>query len=200
MTADDEVIDRWAPIFRRAGFDMDAYAIDFGDVSNEMVVALGEAALRKLASGPVYVASSWRNVRHAGVLAALRAAGVDVYDFKADGAAFGWHEADPDNDGRTAEGLIRLLDTPVAIKGYHSDWGAMRNARAGVLVLSAGRSAHLEAGYFVGAGVPLHVLLDDGQEPELMYRMAYETGGCLHANLDTLVAALRPGAGRAVEV
>lgn len=40
-----------------------------------------------------------------------------------------------------------------------------------------GRSAHLEAGYFVGAGKPLFILILEKCEPELMYKMA--TAICL---------------------
>jgi len=39
------------------------------------------------------------------------------------------------------------------------------------LVMPCGRSAHLGAGYFSGAGKWLIILLSDG-EPELMYNMA----------------------------
>lgn len=39
-------------------------------------------------------------------------------------------------------------------------------------LLPSGRSAHIEAGYFVGARKPLHILLTTEQEPELMYLMA----------------------------
>jgi len=44
-------------------------------------------------------------------------------------------------------------------------------ADACVLVMPCGRSAHLEAGYFVGANKRLVILIDDG-EPELMYKLA----------------------------
>lgn len=40
-----------------------------------------------------------------------------------------------------------------------------------VLLLPCGRSAHIEAGYFVGAGKRLIILLANGCEPELMYKM-----------------------------
>lgn len=63
------------------------------------------------------------------------------------------------------------LSHPVAQKGFRSDFDAMRWADTCVLVLPCGRSAHLEAGYFVGAQKRLVVLLSDG-EPELMYSMA----------------------------
>jgi hypothetical protein len=46
----------------------------------------------------------------------------------------------------------------------------MEWADIAVLVLPCGRSAHLEAGWFVGAGKQLVILLAPG-EPELMYKL-----------------------------
>ena len=47
----------------------------------------------------------------------------------------------------------------------------MKWADACVMVMPCGRSAHLDAGWFVGIGKPLIILLSDG-EPELTYKMA----------------------------
>jgi nucleoside 2-deoxyribosyltransferase len=74
--------------------------------------------------------------------------------------------------------------------GFMNDFEAMQWADACVLVMPCGRSAHLEAGYFVGAGKPLYILLSDG-EPELMYRMAWETGGTICVELSELLQAMR---------
>jgi hypothetical protein len=49
----------------------------------------------------------------------------------------------------------------------------MLDAEACVLCLPSGRSAHIEAGYFVGARKRLIVLTNGVRmEPELMYKMA----------------------------
>jgi nucleoside 2-deoxyribosyltransferase len=71
-----------------------------------------------------------------------------------------------------ASAIRRALLTPTAEHGFANDWNAMQWADTGVLLMPSGRSAHLEAGYFVGARKPLHILLADQQEPELMYLMA----------------------------
>jgi hypothetical protein len=55
-----------------------------------------------------------------------------------------------------------------------------------VLVLPCGRSAHLEAGWAKGAGKRLVILLDEQNEPELMYRFADAI--CL--DLDELMRSL----------
>ena len=122
----------------------------------------------------IYVASSWRNERQPEIVAKLREVGHDVYDFKnpRDGdKGFHWSEIDPDWQNWTPERFRNALNHPIAISGYASDWNAMHEAEACVMVMPCGRSAHIEAGYFVGAFKPLYILLSDG-EPELMYNMA----------------------------
>ena len=131
----------------------------------------------------IYVASSWRNERQPAVVKALRLFGHAVYDFRNPSeeydnptgvtAGFAWSEIDPDWQQWTRERYIEALAHPIAEQGFQSDWQAMRWADTGVLLLPSGRSAHIEAGYFVGAGKPLHILLPaEMDEPELMYLMA----------------------------
>lgn len=137
----------------------------------------------------LYVASSWRNAEQPNVVANLRSAGHEVYDFKNPfhgNKGFAWSDCDPDWKAHTPEQFREMLNHPIAIAGFKSDWEAMLWADAGVLVMPCGRSAHIEAGYFVGAGKPLIILLADG-EPELMYKMA--TKLCL--SIDETVLALR---------
>ena len=123
----------------------------------------------------IYLASSWRNAYQADVLASLRAAGLDVYDFKnpAPGnTGFGWKQCDPGLvDDLTVARLRRVLAHPVAVAGFDHDFNAMKWADACVLLLPSGMSAHLEAGWFAGAGKPVAVLAPEIREPELMYKM-----------------------------
>ena len=122
----------------------------------------------------IYVASSWRNCIQPFIVRELRDAGLDVYDFKNPSIAnTGFHWSDIDTEWKTwsPQKFIKSLDHPIANRGFSSDWNAMSFADACVLVMPCGRSAHLEAGYFVGVGKPLIILVTDG-EPELMYKMA----------------------------
>lgn len=124
----------------------------------------------------LYVASSWQNTSQPSIVRHLREAGHDVYDFRDPGgdgsdAGFHWSEIDPEWKSWTPEEFAKALDHDLARAGYAKDWAAMERADACILVMPCGRSAHLEAGYFVGAGKALWILLDNG-EPELMYRMA----------------------------
>lgn len=122
----------------------------------------------------IYVASSWRNERQPEVVEALRAAGHEVYDFKNPAPGdngFHWTEVDGGWQSWTPETFRNALNHPVAQTGFKKDMDALEQCDACVLVMPCGRSAHLEAGYAIGAGKPTAILLADG-EPELMYKMA----------------------------
>lgn len=137
----------------------------------------------------IYVASSWRNKRQPSVVEVLRAAGHEVYDFrnpKPGDNGFHWSEIDPRWKEWAPKQFRAAMAHPIAERGFAADYGAMQWADVGVLVMPCGRSAHIEAGYFNGAGKPLFILLDGQDEPELMYRMA--TRVCVH--LDEVLDAL----------
>jgi hypothetical protein len=123
-------------------------------------------------------------------VAALRGAGHQVYDFRnpAPGEiGFRWQSVDPDWRQWTSAQYRAALEHPAAIAGFKRDYDAMQWADTCVLVLPCGRSAHIEAGYFNGAGKALYILQLDAMEPELMYRMA--TAICL--SVDELLERLK---------
>jgi hypothetical protein len=148
----------------------------------------------------LYVASSWRNCLQPSLVGDLRAQGHEVYDFRhppdGDHLGFSWSDVDPAWAAWTAEEYRAALDHPIAVAGFESDYGAMAWAEGCILVLPCGRSAHLEAGWFVGAGKPLWILLDPDEfghdvghhVTELMYRMA--TG--IFTTVDELMHAVWP--------
>lgn len=122
----------------------------------------------------VYVASSWRNPYQPEVIARLREAGHEVYDFrdpKDNPGGFHWADVDARWQEWTAREYIEQLWHPVAEKGFQADFRAMEWADACVLVLPCGRSAHTEAGWFAGKGVKTIVYIPEKQEPELMYKL-----------------------------
>jgi hypothetical protein len=158
----------------------------------------------------IYVASSWRNLMQQGVVHTLRADGHEVYDFKnpeQGDNGFRWSDVEPDWKNASAERFRDMLAHPIAVKGFDKDMDALKACDACVLVNPCGRSAHLEAGYAVGAGKPLYILLQEGDEPELMYRMAITEGygvPCvslveLLTELQTLQRILRRNAGEVVD-
>jgi hypothetical protein len=116
----------------------------------------------------IYVASSWRNRYQPDVVKALVASGHDVYDFRKDG--FGWHNIDPNWGQWTIPDYVKALNHPLAEKGFQRDRDALVQSDTCVLVLPAGRSAHLEAGCFIDKR--LIIYMPEEQEPELMYKLA----------------------------
>ncbi len=121
----------------------------------------------------IYVASSWRNTYQPTVVAALREAGHEVYDFRnpPDESHFGWAEINPQWQSWSVRCYRSMLDHPIAQQAFRSDFDAMKWADTCVLVLPSGRSAHLEAGWFVGQGKLTLAFLPEPQDPELMYLM-----------------------------
>lgn len=124
----------------------------------------------------IYLASSWRNVQQPIVLAALRGAGHEVYDFrnpKPGDSGFSWREIDPNWQRWSAQQQIDALDTITATRGLNNDFTGMQWADTFVMLQPCGRSAALELGWGIGAGKQCAVLLAEGQEPELMIGLAH---------------------------
>jgi hypothetical protein len=122
----------------------------------------------------IYLASSWRNPAQPAAVVQLRAAGHEVYDFRnpPEQAGFGWEGIHPDWLNWTTAQYIEALDHPLAVAGFKADFDAMEWADTFVLLLPCGRSAHLEAGWACGAGREVYIVHPDGEEPELMAKMA----------------------------
>jgi hypothetical protein len=119
----------------------------------------------------VYIVGSLRNKRIPDFAGKLRSAGIaDVFD--------DWYAAGPEADdhwqayekGR-GHSFAEALAGRAAENVFHFDRDNLNTADAVVLVGPAGKSAHLEAGYASGRGIPVYALLD--QDPErfdVMYR------------------------------
>ena len=122
----------------------------------------------------IYVASSWRNFYYPEVIAKLRSAGHDVYDFRNPPSGvpgFQWGNVDPRYVEWTPEEYRDHLMHPKAVKQFGNDIEAMEACDTCVLVLPCGRSAHTEAGWFAGRGKKVFVYIPEKQEPELMYKL-----------------------------
>lgn len=134
----------------------------------------------------VYVIGSLRSERVPAVSVALRAKGFRVFD--------DWYAAGPEADDWWQKyEKARGRNYPEALAGsaakhvFEYDKANLDAADAAVMVMPAGKSAHLELGYMVGRGKPAFILLDG--EPErfdVMYRFA--TAVCL--DVPSLVTAL----------
>ena len=123
----------------------------------------------------IYVASSWRNRWQPEVVASLRGAGHEVYDFRhpvAGDDGFNWRQvhAKPVDEWLPAD-YQEALRHPRARESFELDMGALRSADAVVLVLPCGNDAHLEMGWAAGAGKRTVVFIVDEFRPGLMYLM-----------------------------
>ena len=85
---------------------------------------------------------------------------------------FHWSEVDKKWDKWDNYQFRTSLNHPIAQSGFDLDFNALREADATVLLLPCGRSAHLEAGFAVGQGKPLYIMLTGKEEPELLYKLA----------------------------
>lgn len=124
----------------------------------------------------IYAASSWRNTFHPNVVMLLRIMGHEVYDFRnpAPGIkGFSWPDIDLKPGHSATEYRNAITSHPIAARAFMQDQRAMDWADACVLILPAGRSAHLEAGWCAGRGKRTVVFTLDGEEPELMALLAH---------------------------
>ena len=122
----------------------------------------------------IYIASSWRNQHHNSVVRACRALGHEVYDFKnpPNKSGFGWEQLDGGWKNWTPEQYLDMLGHPIADDGFNADMNGLRWCDTCILLLPCGRSAHIEAGYCLGAGKKTAVFVSNEKfEPDLMYKM-----------------------------
>lgn len=142
----------------------------------------------------IYLASSWRNIFQPETCARLRAAGLDVYDFRNPGPGlhgFSWSEIDPRWRTWSVEQFNSALDTSIANRGFEHDRAALEAADACVLLLPSGRSAHMEAAWIAAKGRPTVVYSPSGgYEPELMYKLFTDR---IYTDISDVVAALWGG-------
>lgn len=121
----------------------------------------------------LYIVGSLRNPEIPKIAARIRrATSLDVFD--------DWYAVGPEADEYWQRYEIeRGHDYRTSLKGWHAedvfrfDKTHLDRCDAALLVMPAGRSAHLELGYVVGSGKPGYILMD--KEPErydIMYQFA----------------------------
>ncbi len=111
----------------------------------------------------VYLIGSLRNDKIRGYANDIRACGFDVFD--------DWHAAGERADehwmeyerarGRT---YLDALQGHTVKHAFHYDLAHLDSADIGVLIMPAGKSAHLELGYLLGQDKPGYIYMPD--EPE----------------------------------
>jgi len=117
----------------------------------------------------VYLASSSKNTLVDGVLAAMRAAGHEVYDFRTSGRGPA-NIFDPAREVWPPDDYVAALTAPIARTQYNADLAALVAADCVVLVTPCGNDAHAEAGFAHGRNVPVITYLGEGFRPGLMHK------------------------------
>jgi nucleoside 2-deoxyribosyltransferase len=135
----------------------------------------------------IYLIGSLRVPLVRGVAAALREQGHDVFD--------DWHAAGPEADDiwqqyekDRSRGYLEALGGYHAQHAFALDFEHLHRCDVGVMILPAGKSAHMELGYMRGLGKPAYILMEG--EPErydLMYLLATD----VFLQLDDLLRVLK---------
>lgn len=119
----------------------------------------------------IYLIGSLRNPQIGHIASELRSAGHNVFD--------DWFAAGPEADDYWQKyEIARGNNYKQGLQGYAAKhvyefdkYHLDRNDIA-VLVLPAGKSAHLELGYVIGSGKKGYILLDDPDRWDVMYQFA----------------------------
>ena len=139
---------------------------------------------RSLVIRKIYVIGALKNPQIPVVGDALRATGHEVFD--------NWYAAGPTADDHWREyeigrghSYLTALASPEAQHNFAFDKKWLDWADTGVLVLPAGKSAHIEAGYLRGQNKDTYVLFEE--EPTDRYDLMYQFFRGVFFDLDTLV-------------
>ena len=134
----------------------------------------------------VYLIGSLRNPAVPKLAAALRAKGYEVFD--------DWYAAGPEADDKWQEyekqrgsSYQEALDGRPASQVFDYDKANLDRADVAVMLMPAGKSAHLELGYFIGKGKPGFIALPE--EPE-RFDVMYKFANAVCTDFDQLVASL----------
>lgn len=135
----------------------------------------------------VYLIGSLRNPEIPKIAAALRLAGYDVFD--------DWFAAGPiaddcwrDYEVSRGHSFAEALDGYAAKHVLNFDLTHLNRSQAGVLVLPAGKSGHMELGYLLGQGKQGYILLDAQPERfDVMYGLATK----VVSSVNELIEAMR---------
>jgi hypothetical protein len=133
----------------------------------------------------IYLIGSLRNPEVPKIGERLRSSGFEVFDdwFSAGPEADDkWREYEQARGHSYMEGLRGLAADHV----FSFDKRHLDQSDAGILVLPAGRSGHLELGYLIGRGRLGYILLEDCERWDVMYKFAH----LVTDNLDDILGDL----------
>lgn len=119
----------------------------------------------------IYLATSWKNKHYDRVLALLRDAGHNVYDFREKGFEFNQlHNGNTDELHYLTQ--AELLDHPTAVGAFEIDMKGLSDSDVLIMLYPCGNDAHVELGWAVAQGMYTIVYLNEGYKVGLMDKMA----------------------------
>lgn len=134
----------------------------------------------------IYLIGSLRNLEVPLLANRLRAEGFEVFD--------DWFAAGPEADDywmqyekQRGHTFAQALNGYAANHVWEYDKSHLHRADAAILLMPAGKSGHLELGYFMGLGKPGYILMD--KEPE-RYDVMYRFSSMVHTDEKALVKRL----------
>ena len=110
----------------------------------------------------VYLIGSLENPAVLHTAKMLRDAGIEVFD--------DWMASSPHGDlqwqayaKQRGWSYLEALKSPFVQTAFHCDFDHLKMANAAVLIMTCGRSGHLELGWVLGSGKPGYILFPDGE-------------------------------------
>ncbi|MBI4598958.1 hypothetical protein HY734_02040 [Candidatus Uhrbacteria bacterium] len=133
-----------------------------------------------------FIASRWRNREILDPLVArIRAAGHDVYYFVEKTVTKHARDLNPEDYMREYESIKNWREDPYCREIYEQDLAGLKQSDTLLLVLPAGKSAHMEAGIAHGMGKPT-ILVGSVEETESLYLAFNEW----YPSIDEFIASL----------
>jgi len=133
----------------------------------------------------IYLIGSLRNPEIPKIANKLRELDIEVFD--------DWYAAGPEADDKWREyeeqrghSYVEALSGYPAEHVFQFDLHHINRCQAGMLVLPAGKSGHLELGYILGQGKPGYILLDKPDRWDVMYKFATQ----VTTELEEIIARL----------
>ena len=116
-----------------------------------------------------FIASRWRNRDNVRLLSKkLREKGFSVYCFIDEEQSLNDPNEDPEEEMKKFETIVDWRNNPAVKAMFDGDMNALRDSETLIMLLPAGKSAHLEAGAAYGMGKKC-IIVGEQKETESLY-------------------------------
>ncbi|KKU83221.1 MAG: hypothetical protein UY10_C0013G0022 [Microgenomates group bacterium GW2011_GWA2_47_8] len=116
-----------------------------------------------------FIASRWRNRDNVRLLSKkLREKGFSVYCFIDEEQSLNDPNEDPEEEMKKFETIVDWRNNPAVKAMFDGDMNALRDSETLIMLLPAGKSAHMEAGAAYGMGKKC-IIVGEQKETESLY-------------------------------